>query len=254
MVRGMAAYPISEVAERTGLSKSTLRFYEDCGLIAPAGRSGNGYRTYNDRDVDRLRFIARSKHLGLSLADITGLVELFDFDECAPVQERLRELLVAKRRDLAEQIAELESLSVELARVGERLGDRVPAGACDDSCACVADDADAVFVSQKTSLRNDPVRDVPIACTLDAAAMPERLSAWRKLAASVAERIEVPDGVQVRFAPSVSAAEVADLAAKEHACCSFFCFSVGIGDGETTLTIIAPPEARTAIDALLPAS
>jgi len=115
----MADFRISEVAERTGFSRSTLRFYEDVGLIVPAGRSRNGYRSYDDRDLERLRFIARSKRLGLSLDDITGLVELFDLDECAPVQKRLRALLMAKRRDLAEQMSELNSLSGELARVAD---------------------------------------------------------------------------------------------------------------------------------------
>jgi hypothetical protein len=97
-------------------------------------------------------------------------------------------------------------------------------------------------------------REVPIACTLDAGAMPERMAAWQHLAAHVVERVDVPEGVQVRFGSAVSAAEVADLAAKEQACCSFFRFGVGIADGETTLDISAPPEARTMVDALLSAS
>src|SRR5215831_8359341 len=124
----MVDYRISEVAERTGFSASTLRFYEEAGLIAPAERSANGYRRYDDRDLERLRFIARAKRLGLCLDEITGLVELFDLDECAPMQERLRELLIARRRDLAEQIADLESLAGELDRVAVRLGAPAPAG------------------------------------------------------------------------------------------------------------------------------
>jgi DNA-binding transcriptional MerR regulator len=248
----MAGYRISEVAERTGFSTSTLRFYEDVGLISPTGRLANGYRTYDERDVDRLRFIARCKRLGLSLEEITGLVELFDLDECAPVQERLRALLDAKRRDVAEQIAELEALSFQLGRVADRLGVPASAGACDDACACFADDDhDTVLVSETISVRKNSARDVPIACTLDAAAMPERLKAWERLAAKVVERTDVPDGVRWRFAPEVSASEVADLATKEHGCCSFLGFSVGVADGETTLTIDAPPEGRDTIDALL---
>ena len=250
----MSEYRISEAAERTGFSTSTLRFYEDVGLIAPAGRSTNGYRSYDDRDLDRLRFIARSKRLGLTLDEITGLVELFDFDECAPVQERLRQLLAAKRRNLAEQIAELESLSGELARVAERLGVTATAGACDDSCACFAEvDADGVVTSPAIPRRTESADDVAIACTLDAAAMPERLTAWRQLAAKVVERVDVRDGLQLWFASGVDAAAVAELAAREQGCCSFMRFSVGIADGETTLTITAPPEAREVIDALLPA-
>jgi MerR family copper efflux transcriptional regulator len=248
----MEGYRISDVAEQTGFSTSTLRFYEDVGLISPTARLANGYRRYDERDVHRLLFIARCKRLGLSLEEITGLVELFELDECAPVQERLRALLVAKRRDLAEQIVELESLSGELARVADRLGVPASSGACDDSCACFADDGtDAAVMLQTNPLRKEPKLDVPIACTLDAAAIPERLTEWRNLAAKVVERNDLPNGVQLRFMPEVSAADVADLAAKEHGCCSFLRFSVGIADGETTLTIAAPAEAREMIDALL---
>lgn len=251
----MARYRISEVATRTGFSSSTLRFYEDAGLVAPAGRAGNGYRSYDDRDVDRLRFIARCKRLGLSLDEITALVELFDCDECAPVQERMRALLVAKRRELAEQIAELESLSDELARVAGRLGVSAPAGACDDSCACMSDDGtDAVVMPKTIPSRKEPASHVPLACTLDAASMTERTAAWRELAENVVERVDVADGVHLRFSPRVSAADVAGLAAQEQGCCSFLRFSVGIAADGMTLDIAAPPEAREMIDMLLLAS
>jgi DNA-binding transcriptional MerR regulator len=249
----MAGYRISEVAERTGFSASTLRFYEDAGLIAPASRSSNGYRVYDDRDLDRLRFIARSKRLGLTLDEITALVELFDLDECAPVQQRLRELLVAKRRDLAEQIAELETLSGELAHVANRLDVPASPGACDDACACLADGDSSLVNLPTITTRQLAIDDVPIACTLDTASIPERLAAWRSLAERVVERVDSEDGVRVRFGPEVSAVEVADLAAKEQHCCSFLRFSLDIRDRETILHIAAPPEAREMVDALVPA-
>jgi hypothetical protein len=104
---------------------------------------------------------------------------------------------------------------------------------------------------QQIPRRTEAKREVPIACTLDAAAVSDRLMEWELLAAQVVERTDVPEGMQLRFVPEVSAAEVAELAAKEHGCCSFLAFSVGIADGETTLTIAAPPEARGMIDALL---
>ena len=251
----MASYRISEVAERTGFSAPTLRFYEDIGVIASAGRSGNGYRRYDDRDLQRLRFITRSKRLGLSLEEISGLVELLDLEECAPVQERLRELLAAKRQVLAEQIAELESLSAELSRVADRVGVPAPPGACDDSCACFAPSSgEPVVPAHAIQLQKTARQEVPVACTLDLAAMPARLADWHRLAALVVERVDVPDGVHLRFAGDVSPAEVTDLAMKEHACCSFFRFSVGIADAETTLAVTALPEAREMIDVLLPTS
>lgn len=167
------------------------------------------------------------------------------------MQQRLRELLVAKRRDLAEQIAELQNLSGELARVAARLDAPAATGACDDSCAWLSEPETDAVVTLSAPRGQPTTGDVAIVCTLDAAAMPERLAAWRALAAHVVERVDVGDGFRMRFAAGVTAGEVADLAAKEQRCCSFMRFSVGIADGETTLTVTAPPEARELIDALV---
>ena len=104
----MSGYRISEVAERTGFSAPTLRYYEEIGLVRRPERTTAGYRLYDDRAIDRLRFIARSKRLGLTLDEITGLVELWDAEECAPVQERLRDLLVAKQHAATAHIRELD--------------------------------------------------------------------------------------------------------------------------------------------------
>jgi len=70
----MTGLHISEVAERTGLPASTIRYYESAGLIAPAERGANGYRLYGDAEVERLSFIAGAKRLNLGLADVRQLV------------------------------------------------------------------------------------------------------------------------------------------------------------------------------------
>ncbi len=62
----MDRYRISELAERVGVPPTTLRYYESRGLL-PARRTGSGYRTYDDRDVERMRFITTAKTLGLPL-------------------------------------------------------------------------------------------------------------------------------------------------------------------------------------------
>src|SRR5439155_1568024 len=127
-------------------------------------------------------------------------------DECAPVQERLRDLLVAKRRAAAEQIAELDSFSRELARVADRLGLPASPGPCNDACACLTEDHRD---------HSGQMTEMPIACTLDVTEMPGRLAQWRHLAEHVVERADTDDGLRVRFDNRVSAAGVADLAAKE---------------------------------------
>jgi DNA-binding transcriptional MerR regulator len=55
---------ITDVVRQTGVPSSTLRYYERVGLLASAHRGSNGYRQYDDRALDRLRFIARAKGLG----------------------------------------------------------------------------------------------------------------------------------------------------------------------------------------------
>lgn len=62
---------IEQVAARTGLTKRTLRYYEEIGLLAPPSRTEGGYRLYSERDVQELERIKRLKDLlGFSLAEI----------------------------------------------------------------------------------------------------------------------------------------------------------------------------------------
>ena len=68
-------YRIAEVADRTGFSTPTLRYYEEIGLLPPAERTPAGYRVYDDRAVARLRFVARAKQLGCSLEEIADLAD-----------------------------------------------------------------------------------------------------------------------------------------------------------------------------------
>src|SRR5262249_44576384 len=159
------------------------------------------------------------------LDEITALLELWDLDQCAPVQERLRTLVLSKQRDLAEQIADLESFRRELARVADRLGLPAQNGACNDSCGCLTDDPTEVPVS----LARHPARDGPLpACQLGPADYPGRVAAWQQLVAGAVERDETADGLLLRFDETVSVGEVADLASKERDCCSFFDFTIHV--------------------------
>ncbi len=66
--RNRLMYLISEIATQVGLSRSTLLYYEKLGLIE-GQRLGNGYRTYSDRDVQRLRLIKQFQAGGLTLKE-----------------------------------------------------------------------------------------------------------------------------------------------------------------------------------------
>ena len=67
---------IGEVAERTGVTQRTLRFYEEKGLLRPPSRLEGGFRLYSEDDVRRVEQIKRLQTLlGFTLADIKEMVE-----------------------------------------------------------------------------------------------------------------------------------------------------------------------------------
>jgi DNA-binding transcriptional MerR regulator len=67
---------IGEVAERTGVTQRTLRFYEEKGLVKPPTRLEGGFRLYSEQDVLRVEQIKRLQDLlGLKLAEIKDMVE-----------------------------------------------------------------------------------------------------------------------------------------------------------------------------------
>jgi DNA-binding transcriptional MerR regulator len=74
-----ACYSIEQVATRTGLTKRTLRYYEEVGLLSPTGRTEGNYRRYSEADVKRLERIKELRDLlGFSLTDIRTLISAED--------------------------------------------------------------------------------------------------------------------------------------------------------------------------------
>ena len=69
-------FQIGEVAERTGVTQRTLRFYEERGLLKPPTRMDGGFRIYSEDDIERVEQIKRLQSLlGLTLAEIKEMVE-----------------------------------------------------------------------------------------------------------------------------------------------------------------------------------
>ena len=101
-----ASMSIGEVAEATGLSVHTLRYYEEEGLIPEVVRNGAGHRRYRPDHVRWIGLLDRLRVSGMSIARMRRYVELaVRGDET--VQER-RALLEQHEADLRERIAELE--------------------------------------------------------------------------------------------------------------------------------------------------
>lgn len=77
---------IKQLANVTGVSAKTIRYYEEIGLLPKAKRADNGYRYYQTKDIGSLNFIRRCKELRMPLADIKKLVAV-QSDGNAPCAE-----------------------------------------------------------------------------------------------------------------------------------------------------------------------
>jgi DNA-binding transcriptional MerR regulator len=72
-------FTIEQVAARTELTKRTLRYYEEVGLLPPTGRTEGNYRRYSEEDIQRLERIKKLRDLlGFSLADIRKVLDAED--------------------------------------------------------------------------------------------------------------------------------------------------------------------------------
>lgn len=121
---------IGEVAERTGLSLRTIRYYEEVGLIGPSARSQGGFRLYTDSDVDRLVVIKRMKPLDLTLEQTRELLGVFDLmavrpaagtPERATLRETLSRYESAARARAERLLAQLDTVREFTAHLGDYL-------------------------------------------------------------------------------------------------------------------------------------
>lgn len=97
---------ISEVAERSGVPVTTLRFYESVGLL-DVERLPNGYRSYREQALGRLAFIQAAKHVGLELDEIREVLEVADSGTCTAVRAALHPLLVQRLGEVSDTVRAL---------------------------------------------------------------------------------------------------------------------------------------------------
>jgi len=258
----VSSYRISQLAERSGVPATTLRFYETAGLLS-AQRTASGYRIYDDAAVDRLAFISAAKLLGLPLEQIRDLLGVWEQGVCAHVRARLLPLVVGGIGDADHRMAELSAFSARLARVHEDLLGPAPEGACGPGCGCVPAPTGPVLVelSSQADLGSSclPREDVggqagqqaAVVCTLSGSEQTERVDEWQRLLASATGRSGIASGVRLEFPsdPDLVAA-VAGLAAAEQKCCAFFDFTLHL-TAETLVVTVRAPEAASALVAEL---
>jgi Cu(I)-responsive transcriptional regulator len=111
----VAELSIGRLAAATGVKVETIRYYERSGLIAPPPRTDGNYRSYSNEDLDRLRFIRRTRDLGFTLEQIRAMLDLTRQRDrsCETVDE------IASRHlaDVDRKIADLRGLRRELSAI-----------------------------------------------------------------------------------------------------------------------------------------
>lgn len=98
---------IQQVAEATGLSVHTLRYYERCNLIAPIDRASNGHRRYSPNDIRWIGFLNKLRLTGMPIRQMQQYAELVRSHPDDAFHER-RQILEAHRQTVLDQIQQLQ--------------------------------------------------------------------------------------------------------------------------------------------------
>ncbi len=111
----MADMTIGQAADASRVKVTTIRFYEQRGLLSEAPRTASGRRVYDAKAVARLKFIRHARDLGFDLGDIIELLALSDdpTHDCSAADSIAQRQL----RDVRVRIDQLRTLEAELARM-----------------------------------------------------------------------------------------------------------------------------------------
>ncbi len=103
---------IGELSHRADVGIDTVRYYERQGLLPPPDRLASGYRSYDQTDVARLRFVRRAKALGFTLVEIRELLAL---------SGRREDDMGGLKAAATEKLADVEAKLAELIRIQDGL-------------------------------------------------------------------------------------------------------------------------------------
>jgi DNA-binding transcriptional MerR regulator len=128
---------IGKLAQSTGVTAKTLRFYEDRGLLPAPLRTPAGYRDYPDGAVDRVRFVRRAQAAGLTLEHIRQILTVRDDGQ--PPCDHVAELVGRRLDEVEGRLEELTRIRDELHALRRRLARLDPADCREtDICAALA--------------------------------------------------------------------------------------------------------------------
>lgn len=123
---------IGEVVDRTGLSHRTIRYYEEMGLLTPAGRTEGGFRLYDEAGIERLLLVKPMKPLGFTIEQIGELLRALDTvaDPDADDARRATAAAVVERTHTSaqERVVELKAATARAEAFTERLTHEMETG------------------------------------------------------------------------------------------------------------------------------
>ncbi|MDV4148065.1 MULTISPECIES: Hg(II)-responsive transcriptional regulator [Lactobacillales] len=122
------SYRITAFAEKCGVNKETIRYYEQKNLLQEPSRTKAGYRIYSYDDVKRVGFIKRIQRLGFSLNEIYKLFGVVDKVEVRC--QDMFEFVSKKQKEVQKQIEDLKRIETMLDDLKQRCPDEKSLHAC----------------------------------------------------------------------------------------------------------------------------
>jgi DNA-binding transcriptional MerR regulator len=108
-------YSITDLAREFGMTARAIRYYEDHGLLTPERKGMQ--RVYSKRDRTRLKLTLRGKRLGLSLAEIRELINMYDTSpDASPQLVKFLSVLSRRKAALEQQREDIEEVLAEINR------------------------------------------------------------------------------------------------------------------------------------------
>jgi DNA-binding transcriptional MerR regulator len=125
---GLKYYQIGELASVVDMSPRTIRYYEEIGLLNSVKRMDGGKRVYTDKDLQRLKFITRLKHLGLTLSEMSELEDIYQIHRTnKKVLPRLLELLENHVVKIDDRINHLNKLKADIGDYQHKIQQKIEA-------------------------------------------------------------------------------------------------------------------------------
>ena len=126
-------YVIGELSHQTGVPTETIRYYERIALLPPPKRAKNGYRQYDEADVERLQFIRRSRALNFSIDKIKEILAFRGRQE--PPCQYVMNVMQERIKEIETRIIDLERLRDEIEYL-HHAGSLLPEDIQMKTCVC----------------------------------------------------------------------------------------------------------------------